>query len=371
MAKAQADGTYKVTVQASNHKYSTGTYQVHLYLKQKDGSTTGLGQTQTAVSITEKGVKANVAIEQIDNTFGYFNVVVSNIFAPSGVTKVQIPVWSSVNGQNDIIWYEAYKQPNGNYQATVRLSNHRYETGTYNAHAYIESKGQLHGVGAASANVTYTKKSGHAFIDVSSHNGYLSVADYNALKVQGIYGVVVKLTEGTSYFNPYAPDQIKNAQAAGMKISVYHYSHFTSASTAQAEARYFADAAKRLGLSSNIVMVNDIEEYETRTNINENMKAWEAEMRRLGYHNLIHYTGASWIDINNLGYAGPIRTGDFGISNFWVAQYPYVNGMPVEQARLMAYHAAAAAWQFTSRALLLQGRPYFDMNIDYTGRFTQ
>ena len=371
VAKAQADGTYKVTVQASNHKYSTGTYQVHLYLKQKDGSTTGLGQTQTAVSITEKGVKANVAIEQIDNTFGYFNVVVSNIFAPSGVTKVQIPVWSSVNGQNDIIWYEAYKQPNGNYQATVRLSNHRYETGTYNAHAYIESKGQLHGVGTASANVTYTKKSGHAFIDVSSHNGYLSVADYNALKVQGIYGVVVKLTEGTSYFNPYAPDQIKNAQAAGMKISVYHYSHFTSASTAQAEARYFADAAKRLGLSSNIVMVNDIEEYETRTNINENMKAWEAEMRRLGYHNLIHYTGASWIDINNLGYAGPIRTGDFGISNFWVAQYPYVNGMPVEQARLMAYHAAAAAWQFTSRALLLQGRPYFDMNIDYTGRFTQ
>lgn len=371
VASAQADGTYKVTVQASNHKYSTGTYQVHLYLKQKDGSTIGLGQTQTSVSITEKGVKANVAIEQIDNTFGYFNVVVSNIFAPSGVTKVQIPVWSSVNGQNDLIWYEAYKQPNGNYQATIRLANHRYETGIYNAHAYIESKGQLYGVGTATANVTYTKKSGHAFIDVSSHNGYLSVADYNALRVQGIYGVVVKLTEGTSYFNPYAADQIKNAQAAGMKISVYHYSHFTSASTAQAEARYFADAAKRLGLSSNIVMVNDIEEYETRTNINENMKAWEAEMRRLGYHNLIHYTGASWIDINNLGYAGPIRTGDFGISNFWVAQYPYINGMPVEQARLMAYHAAAAAWQFTSRALLLQGRPYFDMNIDYTGRFTQ
>lgn len=371
LASRQADGTYKVTVEARNHKYSTGIYQVHLYLKQKDGSTTGLGQTQTNVSIAEKGVKANVAIEQIDNTFGYFNVVVSNIFAPSGVTKVQIPVWSSVNGQNDIIWYEAYKQPNGNYHATVRLANHRYETGTYNAHAYIESQGQLYGVGTTTANVTYTKKSGHAFIDVSSHNGYLSVADYNALKVQGIYGVVVKLTEGVSYLNPYAADQIKNAQVAGLKVSVYHYSHFTSASTAQAEARYFAAAAKRLGLAQNIVMVNDIEEYETRTNINENMKAWEAEMRRLGYNNLIHYTGASWIDINNLGYAGPIRTGDFGISNFWVAQYPYVNGMPVEQARLMAYHAAAAAWQFTSRALLLQGRPYFDMNIDYTGRFTQ
>ncbi len=118
-------------------------------------------------------------------------------------------------------------------------------------------------------------------------------------------------------------------------------------------------------------MVNDIEEYKSRENINANMKAWEAEMRRLGYNNLIHYTGASWIDNNNLGYAGPIRTGDFGLSNFWVAQYPYINGMPVEQARRLAYYAAAAAWQFTSRALLLQNRPYFDLNIDYTGRFTQ
>ncbi|MDO5078407.1 MAG: GBS Bsp-like repeat-containing protein [Streptococcus minor] len=371
LASRQADGTYKVTVEASNHKYDTGSYHIHLYLKQKDGSVVGVAQTKTAISISQTGVSAKVSIQDIDNTYGYFNVVVSNIFAPAGVTKVQIPVWSSINGQNDIIWYEAYKQSNGNYYATIRLGNHKYETGVYNAHVYIESNGRQYGVGAATANVTYTKKTGQAFIDISSHNGYLSVADYNALKVQGVYGVVVKLTEGTSYFNPYAPDQIKNAQAAGLKVSVYHYSHFTSASTAQAEARYFVDAAKRLGLSQTIVMVNDIEEYKSRENINANMKAWEAEMRRLGYNNLIHYTGASWIDNNNLGYAGPIRTGDFGLSNFWVAQYPYINGMPVEQARRLAYYAAAAAWQFTSRALLLQNRPYFDLNIDYTGRFTQ
>ena len=367
----QANGTYKVTVEARNHKYHSGTYHAHVYLKQKDGSLVGVAQAKTAVSVSQTGVSAKVSIQNVDNTYGYFNVIVSNIFAPAGVTKVRVPVWSSVNGQNDIIWYEAYRQPNGDYQVTIRLGNHRYETGTYNAHVYIDSGGQQYGVGTSTANVTFTKKTGQAFIDISSHNGYLSVADYNALKVQGIYGVVVKLTEGTSYFNPYAPDQIKNAQAAGLKVSVYHYSHFTSTSTAQEEARYFADAAKRLDLAKNIVMVNDIEEYKSRDNINANMKAWEAEMRRLGYNNLIHYTGASWIDVNNLGYSGPIKTGEFGLSNFWVAQYPYTNGMPVEQARRMAYYAAAAAWQFTSRALLLQNRPYFDLNIDYTGRFTQ
>ncbi|MGZ0989043.1 hypothetical protein ACXORT_06045 [Streptococcus thermophilus] len=35
------------------------------------------------------------------------------------------------------------------------------------------------------------------FIDVSSHNGEISVDDYRALACQGVGGVVVKLTEDT------------------------------------------------------------------------------------------------------------------------------------------------------------------------------
>ncbi|CQR24907.1 N-acetylmuramidase/lysin [Streptococcus varani] len=370
-ATKQVDGSYKVSVEAKNHKYDEGTYHIHLYLRQDDGSSVGLAQTRSNVTFSRKNVSARISIQNIDNTYGYFDVAVSDVFAPAGVSKVQVPVWSEVNGQNDIIWYEAYRQANGNYHVTVRLGNHRYETGTYHAHAYIESNGQTYGVGATNANVNFSKKSGQAFVDVSSHNGYLSVADYNALKVQGLSGVVVKLTEGTSYFNPLALDQIKNAQAADLKVSVYHYSHFTSVATAQAEARYFVAAAKRLGLPNSILMINDIEEEKSRINVNANMQAWETEMKGLGYQNLMHYAGASWIDVNGLGYAGPIQTSNFGISNFWIAQYPYINGMPTDQARRMAMHISAAAWQFTSRANLLRDRPFFDMNIDYTGRFTQ
>ncbi|MGZ7153965.1 GH25 family lysozyme, partial [Streptococcus pyogenes] len=82
------------------------------------------------------------------------------------------------------------------------------------------------------------------------------------------------------------------AQAAGLKVSVYHYSHFTSVATAQAEARYFVAAAKRLGLPNSILMINDIEEEKSRINVNANMQAWETEMRGLGYQNLMHYAGA-------------------------------------------------------------------------------
>lgn len=54
------------------------------------------------------------------------------------------------------------------------------------------------------------------FIDVSSHQGNISVAEYNNLKKYGVSGVVVKLTESTSYRNPYAKNQIDNAKAAGL-----------------------------------------------------------------------------------------------------------------------------------------------------------
>ncbi|HFU4202627.1 TPA: GBS Bsp-like repeat-containing protein [Streptococcus suis] len=370
-ATKQSNGTYKVTVESRNHKYSTGTYHFHLYIKDGSGQTVGITSTTTSVTITQVKPEATIAIKNINNVYGFFEVVVSDIFAPAGVDKVMIPVWSSVNGQNDIAWYTATKQSNGTYTASVRVANHQYETGTYNAHLYITSGGKQYGVGSTTASVTYQSKTIRTFIDVSSHNGSLSVTDYRNMMAQGVSGVVVKLTEATSYRNPYAAEQIRNAQAAGLKVSVYHYSHFTDEAGAQAEARYFVAMAKELGLPTNTVMVNDIEEWKTRTNINTNMKAWEAEMKRLGYSNLVHYTGASWIDKSGLGTAGPIITSQFGLSNFWIAQYPYsYNPISVDQASSLSLHSGAAAWQFTSVAQLLVGRSYFDLNLDYTGRFT-
>ncbi|WP_153046217.1 GH25 family lysozyme, partial [Streptococcus suis] len=90
----------------------------------------------------------------------------------------------------------------------------------------------------------------------------------------------------------------------------------------------------------------------------------------LGYSNLIHYTGASWLDDNSLGVVGPIQTSQFGMTNFWVAQYPYSTMTPA-QAMSMSLHARTAAWQYTSKATLLPGRSFFDVNLDYTNRFTK
>ncbi len=207
------------------------------------------------------------------------------------------------------------------------------------------------------------------FIDVSSHNGEISVDDYRALARQGVGGVVVKLTEDTWYNNPKAPSQVRNAQIAGLQVSTYHFSRYTTEEEARAEARFYIQAAQNLNLPKSTVMVNDFEDSKMLPNINRNTQAWVNEMRKHGYNNLMFYTSASWLDENNLGYRGPVSTSQFGIENFWVAQYPS-STLTATSAKNMRYNAKTGAWQYTATANLLPGKHVFDHSVDYTGRFT-
>ena len=207
------------------------------------------------------------------------------------------------------------------------------------------------------------------FIDVSSHNGEISVDDYRALARQGVGGVVVKLTEDTWYNNPKATSQVRNAQIAGLQVSTYHFSRYTTEEEARAEARFYIQAAQKLNLPKSTVMVNDFEDPKMLPNINRNTQAWVNEMRKHGYNNLMFYTSASWLDENNLGYRGPVSTSQFGIENFWVAQYPS-STLTATSAKNMRYNAKTGAWQFSATANLLPGKHVFDHSVDYTGRFT-
>ena len=207
------------------------------------------------------------------------------------------------------------------------------------------------------------------FIDVSSHNGDISVDEYRALARQGVGGVVVKLTEDTWYNNPKAPSQVRNAQIAGLQVSTYHFSRYTTEEEARAEARFYIQAAQKLNLPKSTVMVNDFEDSKMLPNINRNTQAWVNEMRKHGYNNLMFYTSASWLDENNLGYRGPVSTSQFGIENFWVAQYPS-STLTATSAKNMRYNAKTGAWQFSATANLLPGKHVFDHSVDYTGRFT-
>ena len=223
-----------------------------------------------------------------------------------------------------------------------------------------------HAPAGRSTDVAVQPKS---FVDVSSHNGDISIGDYRTLANKGVGGVVVKLTEDTWYKNPNAENQIRNAQAAGLQVSTYHFSRYTSEEAARAEARFYIAAAQRLNLPKNTLMVNDFEDAKMQPNINRNTQAWVDEMRKNGYTNLMFYTSASWLDENNLRKKGPVNTAQFGLQNFWVAQYPSPK-LSVNDAKSLRYNGKAGAWQFTSQAELLPGKHLFDHSVDYTGRFT-
>ena len=285
--------------------------------------------------------------------------VASNYAAPANVTEQPVAPASKVAAsESGAPSVEKATEASTTEKEETPLQSNTGSTTFFNTGA--------HAPAGRSTDVAVQPKS---FVDVSSHNGDISIGDYRTLANKGVGGVVVKLTEDTWYKNPNAENQIRNAQAAGLQVSTYHFSRYTSEEAARAEARFYIAAAQRLSLPKNTLMVNDFEDAKMQPNINRNTQAWADEMRKNGYTNLMFYTSASWLDENNLRKKGPVNTAQFGLQNFWVAQYPSPK-LSVNDAKSLRYNGKAGAWQFTSQAELLPGKHLFDHSVDYTGRFT-
>ncbi len=216
--------------------------------------------------------------------------------------------------------------------------------------------------GTKDANLTITDKNKPRadFIDISSHNYDISVAEFKKIRSYGVKGVSVKLTEGTSYRNPYAKNQIKNAKEAGLSVSAYHYSWFANTAQAKAEAQYFAKMASELGLPKSTLMINDLEDPELKANKGHtnNAKAFENELNRLGFNRVNHYLGLHWINENK------INPKELGNEKVWVAAYPY---NPTNQQQ----HTQYGAWQWSSKMTFPGVHGVFDISSDYYGSFLE
>ena len=285
--------------------------------------------------------------------------VASNYAAPANVTEQSVaPASKTTASESGTPSVEKATEASTTEKEETPLPSNTGSTTFFNTGA--------HAPAGRSTDVAVQPKS---FVDVSSHNGDISIGDYRTLANKGVGGVVVKLTEDTWYKNPNAENQIRNAQAAGLQVSTYHFSRYTSEEAARAEARFYIAEAQRLNIPKNTLMVNDFEDAKMQPNINRNTQAWADEMRKNGYTNLMFYTSASWLDENNLRKKGPVNTAQFGLQNFWVAQYPSPK-LSINDAKSLRYNGKAGAWQFTSQAELLPGKHLFDHSVDYTGRFT-
>lgn len=202
------------------------------------------------------------------------------------------------------------------------------------------------------------------FIDISSNNGEISIDSFKKIRSYGITGVVVKLTEGSSYINPLAKSQVANAKAAGLKVSAYHYSWFTSNTNAVREADYFAKEAASIGLDKSTVMANDLEDPAIigTADHTANCLAFQNELKRLGYQHVTHYVSKFLVQY------GQINAQKFGNESFWVAQYLYD---PTPGSQTAIANKSYGAWQWSPQLVLPGINGYFDISEDHTGMFTQ
>ncbi len=60
-------------------------------------------------------VKASgtITISNVDSQTGSFDVHVTNVSAPRGLSKVLVPTWTESDGQDDIIYHTADRQSDG------------------------------------------------------------------------------------------------------------------------------------------------------------------------------------------------------------------------------------------------------------------
>lgn len=177
-ATRQADGSYRVTIKATDHKNSTGRYRADAYLV--DNSNTPFYLTEKVVEVTQTRPTASLIIENNNAELGTFDAVVRNISAPNGIKEVLVPSWSLVNGQDDLIWHKATRQPDGSYRVTIKSDEHKNSLGNYRADLYIvDNKNQHHYITETVVDVKHNKPI-----------GTISIVNNN--KDTGTFDVIIK-----------------------------------------------------------------------------------------------------------------------------------------------------------------------------------
>ncbi|WP_053085040.1 GH25 family lysozyme [Companilactobacillus heilongjiangensis] len=192
-------------------------------------------------------------------------------------------------------------------------------------------------------------------VDVSNYNGAMTVANFQDMHNNyGVKAVVTKISEGTSFKDVTAANNIATAQSAGMYISGYHYAHYSSVSGAIAEADYAARTAQADGLPKGSVLVADVESSEqSASSVSQNNAdnaAFMNEVAKYGYRSTI-YTMGSWV--------GSVMN----VSQGWIASYPYD---PTGQDWYTSNHG----WQWSSTSTFSGSYGNFDVSELYDSFFT-
>lgn len=178
-AKRQSENVYTVVMNLSNHK-CLEEYYIHAYAFSKSGEGIGVASTEMMIESPEIG---NIIVEDSNINKGVFRVKLSDIVNEEKIKEIYVPIWSKVNGQDDLIWYKAKKDvDDGCYYIDVNIKNHKYSTGIYYIHTYItDVTGYQYITGATEQIVTIEKNE----FNVIQNSNQEYIVRLTGLKVPG------------------------------------------------------------------------------------------------------------------------------------------------------------------------------------------
>lgn len=169
--------TYTKTIYLSDHKYQSGIYAAHLYAYD------GIGVLAPLKVCNLSNVQLPpITLDYTHTTDGMVYTITARGGYLPRASSVQVPVWSTSGGQDDIVWYRATKQLNGTFVARAYISNHR-TAGEYLAHVYATFGVDTAFMGAMGFNVAGPTTAVHATHDMT--NGRI---DYT-VTVNSSYGI--------------------------------------------------------------------------------------------------------------------------------------------------------------------------------------
>ena len=151
----QADGSYTVTAKASDHENADGKYEAQVFYVDAKGQNKFVKKAFIDYKNQSRST-GTLLIQNNNKDTGTFDVIIKDVYSPKGVRTVQVPTWSDKDGQDDIRWYEATRQANGDYKVSVKASDHKNSTGKYHVHLYyIQNDGSRVGVGSTTTEVEF------------------------------------------------------------------------------------------------------------------------------------------------------------------------------------------------------------------------
>ena len=249
-ATRQADGSYRVTIKANDHKNSTGNYRADAYIV--DDSNNRFYLTEKVVEVHQVKPSGTVTIENNNTVTGTFDAVIRNVVAPNGLKEVLIPTWSDSNGPDDLVWHKAVRQSDGSYRATIKASDHKNEDGKYNVHVYyVDQNNQRSYITETTTEVRQARRSGTILIQNNNKDtGTFDVIIKDVYSPKGVQTVQVP-----TWSDKDGQDDIRwyeaTRQANGdYKVSVKASDHKNSTGKYHVHLYYIQNDGSRVGVGT-------------------------------------------------------------------------------------------------------------------------